>query len=362
MQWPLLLIIFTYLLANFYLFRQLKDILLLLTTPWRQIIICLYWCIALALFISIGLRDAALPSWLSHPLFFIGSSWLIVVLYMTPLTLLMQLIQQIFPRYRHGLIYAGLLTLGILTYGYIHHFHVEVYRYDIQIDKKMSPTPIKIVGVSDIHLGEGTTQDQLHDYIEKIQAEKPDLILISGDLIDHGVTALYRDAMAQQLHQLRAPLGIYMVPGNHEYLGGMEQCAAFISKTPIRLLRDEIATLPNGIQIIGRDDYSNKNRKELSSLLKQTNPAQPIILLDHQPRYLAENAKHPIDLQLSGHTHHGQIWPLNWLTDYLFEQSYGYKQWGQMHVFVSSGLSLWGPPFRIGTTSDMAVFTLQPKQ
>ncbi len=362
MQWPLLLIIFTYLLANFYLFRQLRNFLSLLSTPWRQIIIYLYWFIALALFISIGLRDAALPSWISHPLFFIGSSWLIVVLYMTPLSLLMQLIHRIFPSFKHGLIYAWLLTLGILTYGYIHHFHVEVYRYDIQVDKKMSPTPIKIVGVSDIHLGEGSTQEQLRDYITKIQAENPDLILISGDLIDHGVTALYRDAMAKQLHRLHAPLGIYMAPGNHEYLGGMEQCAAFISKTPIHLLRDEIATLPNGIQIIGRDDYSNKNRKGLSSLLKQTNSTHPIILLDHQPRYLAENAKHPIDLQLSGHTHHGQIWPLNWLTDYLFEQSHGYKQWGQMHVFVSSGLSLWGPPFRIGTTSDMVVFTLHPKQ
>ena len=90
----------------------------------------------------------------------------------------------------------------------------------------------------------------------------------------------------------------------------------------------------------------------------QLDPARPAILLDHQPYELAETAEAGIDLQFSGHTHRGQVWPLNWLTDYLFEVSHGAKEMGQTLVYVSSGLSLWGPPFRIGTDSELVVFQL----
>jgi len=87
--------------------------------------------------------------------------------------------------------------------------------------------------------------------------------------------------------------------------------------------------------------------------------SKPIILLDHQPFDLEKTEAAGIDLQFSGHTHHGQIWPINWVTDYIFEQSHGYRQWGNSHVYVSSGLSLWGPPFRIGTHSEMVIFNFQ---
>ena len=83
------------------------------------------------------------------------------------------------------------------------------------------------------------------------------------------------------------------------------------------------------------------------------------ILLDHQPFNLKETEAADIDLQFSGHTHHGQIWPINWVTDYIFEQSHGYRQWGNTHIYVSSGLSLWGPPFRIGTHGEMVIFNFQ---
>lgn len=126
-------------------------------------------------------------------------------------------------------------------------------------------------------------------------------------------------------------------------------------------MEDTTVILPNGIQLIGRDDLTNPRRKQLSALIESINRDKPVFLLDHQPKNLEEAVENGIDLQVSGHTHHGQIWPMNLLTDRLFEVSHGYKQKGNTHVYVSSGLSLWGPPFRIGTRSELVILDLQFK-
>ena len=160
---------------------------------------------------------------------------------------------------------------------------------------------------------------------------------------------------AEILDSIDAPDGIYMVPGNHEYISGIDACEAFVSGTRITMLRDSIAALPGGLQLVGRDDRSNGNRLSLDMLLAGADMSKPVFVLDHQPYCLAQSDSLGVDIQFSGHTHRGQIWPLNWLTDALYEQSHGYRKWSHAHIFVSSGLSLWGPPFRIGTRSDMAV-------
>ena len=192
-----------------------------------------------------------------------------------------------------------------------------------------------------------------------INAQHPDLILISGDLIDNSVVPLYTENMAEELGDLKAPMGIYMVLGNHEYISGIDESIRYIKSTPIQLLRDSVVTLPNGIQLIGRDDRHNRKRRSLQELMVNVDKSKPIILLDHQPFDLEETEAAGIDLQFSGHTHHGQIWPISWVTESIFEQSHGYRQWGNSHVYVSSGLSLWGPPFRIGTHSEMVIFNFQ---
>ena len=120
-----------------------------------------------------------------------------------------------------------------------------------------------------------------------------------------------------------------------------------------------MVTLPNGLQLIGRDDRSNRRRLSLSNLMEKVDNNKPILLLDHQPYEVAQKDSIGIDIQFSGHTHHGQVWPMSLLVENMYEQSHGYRQWPHSHVYVSSGLSLWGPPFRIGTDSDMAVMIIQ---
>ena len=282
----------------------------------------------------------------------------ICVIYMIFALLIADVTKIFVPSLNHGFYYALGATCCLLLYGYYNYRHPQVNKIDVSLDKPIEGNGINIVAVSDVHLGYGTGKAMLKEYVDMINAQHPDLILIGGDLIDNSLTPLYKENMAEELAQLKAPLGIYMVPGNHEYISGIDESVRFLKDTPIQLLRDSVVTLPNGVQIMGRDDRSNRSRHSLPTLLKQADRSKPIILLDHQPYNLAKTDSLGIDLQFSGHTHHGQIWPISWVTDRIYEQSHGYRKWSQSHIYVSSGLSLWGPPFRIGTNSDMAVFHL----
>ena len=266
--------------------------------------------------------------------------------------------------FNYGFILSLIFTVVLLGYGYYNYRHPKTNTINIVLDKPLAgdAKPVKIVAVSDLHLGNGTGKTALKRYVKMINEQNPDLILIAGDLIDNSVVPLYTEKMMEELSELRAPLGVYMVPGNHEYISGIKASARFIQDTPIQLLRDSVVTLPNGIQLIGRDDRSNTARRSLQELMTGIDKSKPIILLDHQPYKLTESEAAGVDLQFSGHTHRGQVWPMNWVTDYIYEQSHGYRQWGNSHIYVSSGLSLWGPPFRIGTESDMAVFHLSTKK
>ena len=259
----------------------------------------------------------------------------------------------------YGFITSLGFTVCLLVYGYFNYKHPDINRIDITLDKPLQGKPMKVVAISDVHLGNGTRKPQLKKFVEMINAENPDLIVIGGDLIDNSLLPLYQQKMQEELNQLKAPMGIYLAPGNHEYISGMEECERFLKDTPIRLLRDTIVTLPNGLQLIGRDDRSNRRRTPIADLMKKTDASKPTLLLDHQPYELAKKDSLGIDIQFSGHTHRGQVWPLSLLVDNMYEQSHGYRQWSHSHVYVSSGLSLWGPPFRIGTDSDMLVMTIR---
>ena len=140
--------------------------------------------------------------------------------------------------------------------------------------------------------------------------------------------------------------------GNHEYIAGVEDSERFLSEAGITLLKNSVAHF-EGINIIGRDDRSNPCRAALWEFADSLSGFT--ILLDHQPSHLEEAEEAGIDFQFSGHTHRGQVWPLNWLTDAIFEKSWGLHQRGNTQYYVSSGLGIWGPKIRIGTRSEYLV-------
>ena len=356
----LLLIITLYLAGNTYIFIRATQALKVKPLGVKILLTVLFWGCALSFFVTMSARNLAMPAFISHSMYIIGTSWLIFTLYMALFLLLFDILRlfKVVCKYRFYLSFV--FTLGLLGYGVYNYYHPETNVVSILTNKQNEDTShaVKIVAISDVHLGNGTGKASLKKYVEMINAQHPDLILISGDLIDNSVVPLYTENMAEELAELKAPMGIYMVLGNHEYISGIDESIRYIKSTQIQLLRDSVVTLPNGIQLIGRDDRSNARRLPLQKLMARIDKSKPVILLDHQPSQLAESQAAGIDLQFSGHTHHGQVWPMNWVTDHLYEQSHGYRQWENSHIYVSSGLSLWGPPFRIGTESEMVVLQL----
>lgn len=328
-----------------------------------------YW-IALGLLFLMMILTFAAPDTFSQPIAktisFLGYSFLIILLYLFLSFLLIDSILLInkaahfiqnIPQFRYWttLISFGLIFVVMLI-GNIRFNHPKTVRLNIETNNSKAGKKMKIVAVSDVHLGVSIDKKRLKQYVKMINSEKPDIVLIAGDLIDRSIKPVVENAMDETLHQIHAPLGVYGVLGNHEYYGeGKKAISDFYKKADITLLRDTSVLINNDLYIIGRDDATNRHRKQLKDLVANLEKSHPRILIDHQPRNLQKTVENNIDLQISGHTHRGQVFPGNLLVNKLFEVPYGYKQKGNTHIYVSSGLGIWGPQYRIGSQSELVV-------
>ncbi len=219
---------------------------------------------------------------------------------------------------------------------------------------------LTIVMASDIHLSSYINRKNLERYVTLINNQNPDLVLLAGDIADMNLAPLVNEKMAEVLAQIKATHGVYAITGNHEFYGGhKEEIYKYLESAGIHFLKDSSALAADStLYIIGRDDKTNHHRATLTDLVKGLDADIPKILLDHQPFNLADAEQNGIDLQLSGHTHNGQFWPGNHIVSWIFELPYGYKKKGNTHYYVSSGLGLWGPKYRIGTVSEIVVVHL----
>ena len=211
--------------------------------------------------------------------------------------------------------------------------------------------------VSDLHIGYHNTRKELARWVDMINAEQPDFILVAGDIIDGSMRPLLEENMVEEFHRLKAPL--YACLGNHEYYAGEPKAQQFIKDAGIHLLIDEATVIDSSIVIIGRDDRTNMRRKPVKELV--TDKSKYTIVLDHQPYNLDRSEAAGVDFQLSGHTHRGQVWPISWITDAIYECSWGSYQRGKTQFYVSSGMGIWGGKFRIGTQSEYIVATISQK-
>ena len=361
LRWLFILLPILYVAGNVYISIRGWQALPHLPIGVKVALSFFYWICVLSLFGAFLFRGLDMPATLAQIISRVGTGWLVFTLYMVLALLLFEALRVLNIPIRHSFLFSFALVVCVLGYGYYRYQHPDTKVINMVINKDIDTgdtRPFRVVAISDVHLGYGTGKRMLARYVDRINAERPDLVLIGGDLIDNDATPLFQTHMEEELSRVNAPMGIYMVPGNHEYISGIEACERFIARTPITLLRDSVVVLPNGIQIVGRDDRSDKRRQSVRQLTETLDKSRPILLLDHQPYDLALTTQAGVDLQFSGHTHRGQVWPLSWLVDRMFELSYGMKRVGDCVIYVSSGLSLWGPPFRIGTNSEMVVFNL----
>ena len=244
---------------------------------------------------------------------------------------------------------VGIVAL-LLILGNIHYKHKYREELTIQTEKPLEQQHIKVVLASDLHIGYSNRKAELARWIDMINAENPDLVLFAGDIVDIQTKPLLEGNYADEFRRLKAPA--YAVLGNHEYIAGAEDSEAFLADAGITLLKDSVAHF-KGMDIIGRDDRSNPCRPALWEYADSLSGFT--LLLDHQPSHLEEAEDAGIDFQFSGHTHRGQAWPISWVTDAIFEKSWGPYQKGDTQYYISSGLGIWGPKIRIGTRSEYLV-------
>ena len=258
-------------------------------------------------------------------------------------------------------ILAPALLIALFALSVYNAYTPVVRHISIQINKPLAQ-PIRIGMASDTHLGTLVGARQLDKLARIMQQEKVDIILLPGDIMDDDIAAYTAENMKPHLAKLRAPLGVYATLGNHDYFINPQAITRAIEDAGIQVLHDQAVLINQQFWLIGRPDNLDSHRQKTSELIKHTNPAQPIILLDHRPDQIAEHANLPIDLQLSGHVHNGQIFPANFITKMLYPAlAYGYKAIGNGHFVVTSGYGFWGVPFRLGSQSEVWIIDVKGK-
>jgi uncharacterized protein len=304
----------------------------------------------------------------------IGSFWLGGMVYFLIFIILFDMLRSInhllpfFPalityNYQQTKSILFLLTsaiVGVLIIaGYVNTINTNVKTLSINIHKKIKDiSGLNIALATDIHLGTTINKNRATYLVNKINSMHPDIIILAGDILDEVLAPVIKYNIGDILKNLNAPMGVYAITGNHEYIGGIEQACNYISAHNITLIRDTAILVNNKFYLAGREDrdryrFTGNRRMSINEVLKNIDKSYPIILLDHQPFNLKEAEEAGIDLQLSGHTHHAQLWPLNYITEKIYEMDWGYIKKGNTQYYISCGFGTWGPPMRIGSRSEI---------
>ena len=335
---------------------------------WRWTVVGVALLLFLSMFLVFTGTLERLPLTLATVLYEVGTSVVFVLLYLVMLFLLLDIgrLVHLVPRawlYGNGTAALGVLVvmLAVFSYGNAHYNNKAREAITVRTAKSVGQGKkgLRLVLLSDLHLGYHNRRAEFSRWVDMINAESPDLVLIAGDIVDRSVRPLLEEGVAEEFHRLKAP--VYACLGNHEYYSGSTAAQRFYAEAGIHLLRDSVARV-DGLCIVGRDDRSNLRRRPLAAIMARAGidaERDFTLLLDHQPYHLEEAEAAGVDFQFSGHTHHGQVWPASWVTDVLYEDAFGPLQKGRTRYYVSSGMGIWGGKFRIGTRSEYVVLTIE---
>ena len=312
-----------------------------------------------------------------------------------------------------GIIIISISLITVIA-GHINTLFPKVKYLELKINKNASKLrELNIVTLSDLHIGTLIGKKYLSKVVDIVNSLNPDIILIPGDIIDEDLAPVIQNNLGEILKTFSSIYGTYAVTGNHEYIGGVKKAKKYLIDHNIKLLSDEAKFIDGSFYVVGREDLSmnhysgnsqdelsevmrdieetspvmlendepsepdppdgedcksgnsdktkhtRNHRKELAEIMKIVNKSFPVILLDHQPFKLEQAVENGVDLQLSGHTHNGQLWPFNHITKHVYELSWGYKKKGNTHFYVSCGAGGWGPPMRTGSRPEIIKIKLE---
>jgi predicted MPP superfamily phosphohydrolase len=218
---------------------------------------------------------------------------------------------------------------------------------------------LRLAVVSDIHAGDIVRNKNISVLADKLNMLNPDCIIIAGDLFDHSVDSVIASDVLRPLASVHSKFGTFVAFGNHDYFDNGDKAQKYAETLNFTILRDRTVCIGGSFYITGREDFSvtrriGKKRTPLTELLTGVNRNYPIILIDHQPNMLRDAVENNIDLQVSGHTHNGQFWPVNFITDFIYDLPYGHKRISSTDFIVTSGAGTWGPPVRTTGRSEIA--------
>ncbi|BBA52732.1 metallophosphoesterase [uncultured Fusobacterium sp.] len=284
--------------------------------------------------------------------------YLAFVIYGAMIYFLVSIIEMIF-RYKLNFnLYkpAFIIIFIILGIGTFYKHNTVITEYEIDSMGEIS-VPMNIVLVSDVHLGYINENTSLVKMIDKINSLKPDVVLIAGDLIDMYLEPVLEKNMLNELKNIKSTYGTFFTLGNHDIYG---RKAAILTETLRNdagtiVLRDEKILLNNEIYIAGRDNFSQKPIKEILA----GKDDKPVILIQHTPDTVDETIENEVFLQVSGHTHKGQMFPGRIFTKKIFKIDYGHEKIENTNIIVSSGYGTWGPPIRIGSQSEIVIIKIK---
>lgn len=358
-----------YTLLNYYIFIKVFHLL-----PKNWIIKTAF----ILIFISVSYGYVLSKSFYKYVSVFVYDVWLtvgaiwfamlvyfVLILLLIDLTLLFNKFLKFLPSFLFeykSKIVITLLVFGVVSVivflGNLNKRDVITKTLNITLPKMNSKLDnLNIVLASDIHLSPIDGEKLLPRLVNKINALNPDIILFAGDIVDDKAEILEAQGIGKSFLRLKSKYGLFTINGNHEFINGIESSVRYAQKLKMTVVRDTAILIDESFYIIGREDsskyrFENENRKSLYEIVNSLD-SYPKILIDHTPLNLSEALENKIDLQLSGHTHHGQIWPGNLITSMIYEISWGYKKISDTHFYVTSGAGTWGPPVRTGSKSEI---------
>ena len=348
-------------------------------SAWRTVYVAAFLLLSIS-FIAGRILERVTLSWFSSTLVLLGSFWLAAMVYFLlfafaiDIIRLLNFIVPFFPsfltvnpeRTKEITSFAIIVVvLVIVLGGYINARTPIIKTLELSISKNgRTIKSLNIAVASDIHLGTIVCKSKLERIVQHINSLNPDLVLLPGDVVDEDIGPVIRNNLGETLRKIRSKYGVFAITGNHEYIGGVEPACRYLAEHGITMLRDASVKIGDGLYVVGREDisirgFTGKTRKPLSELMAEVDKSYPVILMDHQPFRLAEAEANGVDLQLSGHTHHGQLWPFNLITKKVYELSWGYKKKGSTHYYVSCGVGTWGPPIRTANRPEIINIKLQ---
>lgn len=259
------------------------------------------------------------------------------------------------------------LSVGVSIYGIFNAMNIKTQTYDVKIDNKHIDEPIKIGLITDIHLGAVNSENNLAKEIDALNKENPHIICIGGDIFNDNLNTLQdKDRIISEFKKLNPKYGVYACLGNHDGGSPLSETTELLNNCGIILLNEEYRVIDNKFVLTGRVDarpigrFEGKRRVKIGDVLQGLDGKLPVIVMDHNPQNVNEYGNET-DLLLCGHTHNGQIFPANIITDFIYESDYGmYKRDNNSPtVVISSGAGYWGMPMRVGTQSEIVTINIK---